>query len=107
MKTKRGRGYWQKLVRAFERSGLKQRTFCEQHGLALGTFQHWLYKIRREKKAADKVSTALVRVQLPEQMTKDAALEASLPGGVVLRFSPDTDPHYVATLVAEVESARC
>jgi len=104
MQKKQGRGYWRKLVRAFERSGLEQKIFCERQGVPLNSFKYWLYKLRREERAQ---STALVQVQMPAAMGVPSQLEAGLPSGVVLRFSSGTDPQYVAALVSEVERARC
>lgn len=106
MRPSRGRDYWHKLVRAYERSGQAQRPLCKQHGVSLGTFQHWLYPLRREDQAAVD-STALLQVELPQAATASQPLEAGLPGGVVLRFWTGTDPRYIAALVAEVERPRC
>ena len=101
---KRGSQFWRKLVRAYERSGLRQQVFCDQHGIKLGTFQYWLYKTRRE---ATGPATALVRVEMPNQSAGDTPLQAGLPGGIVLRITPGTDPRYVAALLTEVGNARC
>ena len=62
MPKRRGRGFWLRLVRAYERSGLQQRTFCSRHGVSLGTFQHWLYRLRKEEQTAS-ANTALVKVE--------------------------------------------
>ena len=43
-----GRGYWQSAVNKFDKSELSQEAFCEAHGLRLGTFRSWLYRLRRE-----------------------------------------------------------
>ena len=92
-------------MRAYERSGLQQRTFCDRHGVSLGTFQHWLYRLRKEKQPTS-VSTALVKVELPATASAQP-LEAGLPSGVVLRFAAGTEPRYVAAQVSEIKCSRC
>jgi hypothetical protein len=39
--VRRSAAQWQALLEAYERSGLSQRTFCQQQGLALGSFVRW------------------------------------------------------------------
>lgn len=36
----------------FERSELSQAAFCERRGLEVGTFRHWLYRLRHELRDA-------------------------------------------------------
>jgi len=106
MTHQKGRGFWLGQVAAFEGSGLRQREFCKRRGLCLGTFQHWLYRLRNEVRGASQ-SGSLVRVEPVNPVPMEIPLEAGLPSGVVLRFVVGTDPRYVASVVAEVENARC
>ena len=39
--VRRSAAQWQALLEAYERSGLSQRTFCQQQGLALSSFVRW------------------------------------------------------------------
>ena len=39
--VRRSAAPWQALLEAYERSGLSQRTFCQQQGLALSSFVRW------------------------------------------------------------------
>jgi hypothetical protein len=46
---RRGREYWQSLVERYEESDENRAIFVRNHGVKLGTFQSWLYKIRHER----------------------------------------------------------
>jgi len=37
---------WSKRVRAFERSGLRRRQWCDLHGVALATLDYWRSRLR-------------------------------------------------------------
>ena len=39
--VRRSAAQWQALLEAYERSGLSQRTFCQQQGLAYSSFVRW------------------------------------------------------------------
>lgn len=50
---RRGREERERLLAAFEASGLSQADFVRKHGIRLGTFRQWLYnRARRNPKAA-------------------------------------------------------
>lgn len=44
----------------FERSGEGQAAFCERRGLGLSALQHWLYRLRRERREAEKSGARFV-----------------------------------------------
>jgi transposase-like protein len=46
---RRSREEVEQFVNAFERSGLRRREFCLQHGVALGTLDRWLRRRRQER----------------------------------------------------------
>ncbi len=37
---------WRKINSDWEKSGLTQRAYCEQHGLSLKSFENWRHRIR-------------------------------------------------------------
>jgi len=41
----------QEIVKAFRRSGMTRRAFCEGHGVNVGTLSGWLHKMRRPDSA--------------------------------------------------------
>lgn len=99
------RAFWEQLIAEFEESGGQHRAFARRAGVKLGTFQHWLYRLRRER-AGQPVRLLPVRVA-------EASAPAGGPGvelaaaGVVLRFQPGVDARFVARLVVELEERRC
>ncbi len=60
---RRNREYWTEMVAEFEKSGLKQRMFCEQRSLHADTFRHWLYQLRREAKGGSSKASRFVTVR--------------------------------------------
>lgn len=48
--VRRSREYWTEVVAEFEKGSFKQQQFCEQRGLEVGSFRHWLYRIRNDAK---------------------------------------------------------
>lgn len=46
---RRGREERERLLVAFEASGLSQTDFVRKHGIKLGTFRQWLYQRARRK----------------------------------------------------------
>jgi hypothetical protein len=79
---RRSRTQWCALVAGYEVSGVSQRAFCEQRGVALSTFRYWRGRLAQD---AGEVRTAPPRaVQLvPVQVVAD--LPAGTGSGVMLR----------------------
>src|SRR6516165_5053872 len=48
----RSRGEVERLLNAFERSGLRRREFCLKHGVALGTLDFWRKRRGLERERA-------------------------------------------------------
>lgn len=113
---KKERREWVRLVDQFERSNLDQRSFAKRRKIKLGTFQSWLYRLRREKRntRAKKGEVRLVRVEAKRggdvnriRVSPDGGgihrwLEVVVGHDVVLRFSGDTDSDYVGAVVSAV-----
>ncbi len=91
-RIRRSPKYWQGMVDQFEISGLSQRAFCQQAGIAYGTFSRW----RRRLLAADvtppcPAPEAGLFVELPADATPPAAspswdVELQLGHDVFLRL---------------------
>lgn len=93
------RAFWEKIIDDFEASGEEHASFARRQGVSVGTFRHWLYRLRRERHGQS--PRAAVRL-LPVTV---AASSLSEPvevgvGGLVIRFRAGTDADYVAGLVA-------
>jgi hypothetical protein len=114
---KKERREWVRLVDQFERSGMDQKTFASRNKVKLGTFQSWLYRLRREKRnrtRAKKGDVRLVRVEAkrggnanrirvsPDGGGNHRWLEVAVGHDVVLRFSGDTDSDYIGAVVSAV-----
>ena len=52
---------WTEVIRAKQESGLTNREFCAQHGIAEKTYYYWLRKVRQA--ALDCASPELVRLE--------------------------------------------
>ncbi len=107
--VRRRREFWVSLVDEFERSGAKQQEFVAAHGVSVGGFQRWLYRLRREHQALSTQSVKSVRL-LPVTVAgaghRDSLTDFELAtAGCVLRFTRDAEPKYVARLVAELRGA--
>ena len=95
-----------------EESRQTQKEFAAARGVSVSTLQFWVYKLRREARraAAPQLlavevvsSTALAARQGAAAAVRGpsaAPLEAALPSGVVLRFSPGTDVDYLRAVLA-------
>ena len=52
---------WTEIIHAKQESGLTNREFCAQHGIAEKTYYYWLRKVRQA--VLDCASPALVRLE--------------------------------------------
>ena len=52
---------WTEVIRAKQESGLSNREFCAQRGIAEKTYYYWLRKIRQA--AVDRATPELVRLE--------------------------------------------
>jgi hypothetical protein len=106
--ARRGREFWVTLVEEFERGGVRQDEFVAGHGVSLGGFQHWLYRLRRERRGEQK-SVRLLPVTIGRRGRSQTPMAVELAvGSCVLRFTSGLDCTYVAQLaVALRRAAMC
>ena len=79
---KRSAAEWAKLLALFERSGLRQKRFCRENGVALSTLQYWRRESGRHRREG-----ALVEVPPDVADTKSVEHAApSSPGSVHIRL---------------------
>ena len=82
---RRSRADWERLMEQYKASGLKQRTFCEQHGLGYSTFCYWRKRLRQP--AIENHSEHLFELpMLPVDVHSDWRVELDLGHGIVLRL---------------------
>ncbi len=95
MNKRRSRNEWQRLIEAQATSGLTQKAFCAQAGIAVTTFGHWKRKLRAkgDGEAHEAASTRSVSLDdwielsppVPEQ-SPSWHIELDLGNGLCLRL---------------------
>jgi transposase-like protein len=83
---RRSRSGWEQLMAQYEASGLKQRTFCEQHGLAYSTFCYWRKQLRQSPSIENHSEPLFELPMLPVDEYPDWRVELDLGHGVTLRM---------------------
>jgi hypothetical protein len=90
---------WQKLVRAFERSGMSRATFCDRHRIKTYQLDYW----RRRLRSANQGGYTPLESWIPLQVHDDQLREES--GGICLRIGRvgiDVKPGFDREHLAEV-----
>ena len=83
---RRSRADWERLMEQHKASGLKQRTFCEQHGLAYSTFCYWRKRLLLQPAIGDHSGHLFELPMLPVDERSDWRVELDLGQGIVLRL---------------------
>jgi hypothetical protein len=91
-------------LKAWQASGLSQRAYCEQAGLALSTLSYW--HRHRPTVAAPEFLPVSVRAAEPEPQFESSVV-IELANRRKLRLSGRTDPSWLAELVRLLESLPC
>lgn len=108
--------YWQRLLGAWEQSGLSQAEFCRRRGLKAVNLAWWKRRLRgspgtpragRQRRMRSAGRAAFVELALPSHPgCGRLGYELVLPSGACLRLPDDFDPEQVARLV-QVLAAAC
>jgi transposase-like protein len=80
------RSGWEQLMAQYEASGLKQRTFCEQHGLAYSTFCYWRKQLRQSLSIENHSEHLFELPRLSVDKDPGWRVEIDLGHGVTLRM---------------------
>jgi hypothetical protein len=83
---RRSQADWEQLMAQYEAGGLKQRAFCEQHGLAYSTFCYWRKRLRQSTTIENHSEHLFELPTLPVDKHPDWRVELDLGQGVVLRM---------------------
>lgn len=103
-----------RLVGLSERFDGTDAEFAAQHGVNVGTLRVWRWRLRSEALASPRSGPRLLPVVVapPHRVgasmvpaTAPQVLEASLPGGLVIRVPVGADVEYVARLLKDL--SRC
>ena len=92
----------ERLLRAYDSSGLSQAKFARHNHVALTTLQWWL-KRRREQRGDGDQAPALIPVTV-RPGAGAVLLEIALANGRELRVPIDADPARLAMIVAALDT---
>lgn len=110
---KRTRDFWVKLVQQFPQSGTTQAAFAAQHGVSPKTLSYWLKRLHHAPQEAPAFVPVCVAdapappKKAPQTRTRPGALEAVLPDGLRLCFTPGTSSGYIARVLGPLRASRC
>ena len=85
-RPRHSRSGWEQLMAQYEASGLKQRVFCEQYGLAYSTFCYWRKQLRQSPLTENHSEHLFELPMLPGDKIPDWRVELDLGHGVTLRM---------------------
>lgn len=103
-KARRTRDEIDRLLHAYDASGLSQARFARQNQIALTTL-HWWLRRRRDHGSGGAHAPALIPVTVrPAVSTILGHIEIALANGRELRVPVDTDAARIATVVAALDS---
>jgi hypothetical protein len=85
-KPHHNRSGWEQLMAQYEASGLKQRAFCAQHGLAYSTFCYWRKRLRQPPSIENYSEHLFELPTLLGNKNPDWRVELDLGHGIVLRL---------------------
>jgi hypothetical protein len=89
---------WQRRIDQWRTSGLSVRAFCARHGLTTAGFYNWRRVL--ERRAAEQVVFAPVRVVPDAMPAPTSALEVVLVDGRTVRVAPGFDAATLRRLLA-------
>jgi transposase-like protein len=103
-RPRRAREDIERLVHAYDTSGLTQVAFARKHRLSVATLRYWLCR-RRDEHGSNNRAPALIPVTLRPAIAGVAArIEVALVNGRELRAPIDTDPARLAALVSALDT---
>lgn len=79
---------WQEHIKAWEKSGLTQKAYCNERGLKLATFGLWRKRLRASEQGRISFIKSSPRVQ-EEGAPGNVVLQLVLPNGVRLGLNKD------------------
>ncbi|EHL32772.1 IS66 family insertion sequence element accessory protein TnpA [Legionella drancourtii] len=79
---------WQEHIRAWEKSGLSQKAYCNEQGIKLATFGLWRKRLRTPEQERISFIKASPRAQ-EEGTPGNVVLQLVLPNGVRLGLNED------------------
>ena len=65
------------LIQQWERNGLRQKEFCDQHGIKLPVFRYWLRRYREEAQPAAEDAPGFVSIEMDAPVIELALAEVT------------------------------
>lgn len=94
---------WRQLIAEHEQSGLSQKQFCDQRGIADSTMSTYRAKFKNENSKAESPLPSVTPIKLKPAVTKPPAkkdsLTITLPNGFTCEIKPDADLTYLKRLL--------
>ena len=97
-----GREAWVEHVSEYQKRGLSQPEYAEQHRLNTATFRNWVIKLKREEQQANEIETTAfvpgrvnqpsLKEDNPVSDTKEHGLHIRLPNGIECTFPANHAP---------------
>ena len=111
-KTKRpyrDREFWEPIVNEYERvrESVTHREFAARHGVAVGSFQAWLYQLRQERESVALQSEPVEFIDLDVPPSVVAPLVRVRIGYVAVEFDTLPPPAWIVELAARREGWSC
>ncbi len=95
------REFWQRVVEEVEAGRGTHREIAKRHGVSVSALQHWLYRLRRERRSGDGVrgKVEVLPVRVVEALPARGWLAELEVGELKLRFGESASPSYVADVL--------
>jgi len=94
---------WRQLIAEHEQSGLSQKQFCDQRGIADSTMSTYRAKFKKENIKVESPLPSVTPIELKPTVTKSPAkkeaLIITLPNDFSCEIKPDTDLIYLKRLL--------
>lgn len=94
---------WRQLIAEHEQSGLSQKQFCDERGIADSTMSTYRAKFKKENNKTPPASPSVTPIELQSSpkkpIVKKDSLMITLPNGFTCEIKPDADLAYLKRLV--------
>lgn len=105
---RRSAAFWKRAIEDQRQSGVPQSEFCEQHGLALSTFQRWRSRLGSPESSGSRARKAdFLPVHVVDRREDGPFLEIVFPHGVRVRVPEQVSAESLKRVLWAVEAASC
>jgi hypothetical protein len=96
---------WRRHWEGWKESGLSQAEYGRRHGLKIHIFRYWVTKFNQPETLP--VTTALVKLPIQAQTTRDASLELVVDKKYRLIIRTDFDSDLLQAVLSSLEGRSC